>query len=33
MNGVSYQDLLRMIVQSALERLPLNPDKERKVRS
>jgi len=32
MNGVSYQDLLRMIVQSALERLPLDPDKERKVR-
>jgi len=32
MNGVSYQDLLRMIVQSALERLPMDPDKERKVR-
>lgn len=32
MNGVSYQDLLRMIVQSALERLPLDPDKERKAR-
>ncbi len=29
MNGVSYQDLLRMIVQSALERLPLDPDRER----
>ena len=32
MNGIPYQDLLRMIMQSALERLPLNPDKERKVR-
>jgi D-alanine-D-alanine ligase len=32
MNGVPYQDLLRLIVQSALERLPLDPDKERKVR-
>lgn len=32
LNGVPYQDLLRMIVQSALERLPLDPDKERKVR-
>jgi len=29
MNGVSYQDLLRMIVQSALERMPLDPDRER----
>lgn len=29
MNGVSYRDLLRMIVQSALERLPLDPDRER----
>jgi len=29
MNGVSYQDLLRMIVQSALERMPVDPDKER----
>jgi D-alanine-D-alanine ligase len=29
MNGVSYQDLLRMIVQSALERQPLDPDRER----
>jgi D-alanine-D-alanine ligase len=32
MNGVSYQDLLRMIVQSALERLPMDPDKERAAR-
>lgn len=32
MNGVSYQDLLRMIVQSALERLPLDPDRERPAR-
>ncbi len=32
MNGVSYQDLLRMIVQSALERLPLDPDRERPLR-
>lgn len=29
MNGVPYRDLLRMIVQSALERLPLDPDRER----
>ncbi len=33
MNGVQYQDLLRMIMQSALERLPRAPDKERRVRS
>lgn len=32
MNGVSFQDLLRMLVQSALERLPLDPDKERRAR-
>jgi len=32
MNGVPYQDLLGMIVQSALERLPMNPDKERQTR-
>lgn len=32
MNGVSYQDLLRMIVQSALERVPLDPDRERAAR-
>jgi D-alanine-D-alanine ligase len=32
MNGIQYQDLLRMIMQSALERLPLALDKERKVR-
>jgi len=33
MNGVEYQDLLRMIMQSALERLPLAMDKERTVRA
>ncbi|OGR39269.1 MAG: D-alanine--D-alanine ligase [Desulfovibrionales bacterium GWA2_65_9] len=33
MNGILYQDLLRMIMQSALERLPRTPDKERRVRS
>jgi D-alanine-D-alanine ligase len=32
MNGILYQDLLRMIVQSALERLPLDPDRERRPR-
>lgn len=32
LNGVPYQDLLRMIVQSALERLPLDPDRERRPR-
>jgi D-alanine-D-alanine ligase len=32
MNGVSHQDLLRMIVQSALERVPLDPDRERGAR-
>lgn len=29
MHGASYQDLLGMIVQSALERLPVDPDRER----
>jgi len=32
MNGVAYQDLLGMIVQSALERLPVDPDRERRGR-
>ncbi len=32
MNGVAYQDLLGMIVQSALERLPVDPDRERGAR-
>lgn len=32
LSGVSYQDLLRMIVQSALERLPQNPDQERRAK-
>ena len=29
MHGASYQDLLGMIVQSALERMPVDPDRER----
>jgi D-alanine-D-alanine ligase len=32
MNGILYPDLLRMIMQSALQRLPSDPDKERRVR-
>jgi D-alanine-D-alanine ligase len=29
MNGLAYQDLIGMMVQSALERIPMDPDKER----